>query len=76
MTNVAENEHGPNLIEAIQAECNRVREILPHYYAIGQAGSFGAFMLQSAVTEGDASIASGDVVRMVKALDVLRGCEG
>jgi hypothetical protein len=64
-----------NVIEGIQAECNRVRELLPQYEAIGPAGRFGLLMLQADIAEGGAAIASGDVVRMVRALDALRGCE-
>lgn len=65
----------PNLIEGILAECNRVRDLLVEYKAIGPAGNFGAMALQVAITEAEASIASGDIARMVEALDRLRGCQ-
>ena len=64
-----------NLIEGIQSECNRVRELLPEYEAIGAAGQFGLLMLKADIAEGEAAIASGDVVRMVGALKALQGCE-
>lgn len=64
-----------NVIEAIQKECGRVRAILPHYEEIGPAGAFGAAMLGAAVTEGEAAIASGDRVRMIRALCALQDCE-
>jgi hypothetical protein len=64
----------PNLIEGIQAECNRVRNAIPHYEEIGPVGAFGAAALRSAVKEGEDSIASGDVTRMVAALQALRDC--
>jgi hypothetical protein len=64
-----------NLIEGIQAECNRVRDILPHYEMLGRVGQFGAVMLRAAIVEGEAAIASGDVVRMLRALDGLKGCK-
>jgi hypothetical protein len=64
-----------NLIEGIQAECNRVRELLLGYHAIGAAGAFGAATLLATITEAEASIASGDIVRMVKAMELLRGCQ-
>lgn len=64
-----------NLIEAIQAECNRLRDVLPQYDELGPVGAFGGAMLRHCITEGEASIASGDVVRMVQALKGLRGCE-
>jgi hypothetical protein len=65
-----------NLIEGIQAECNRVRELLPRYEAIGPAGRFGLLMLKAGIAEGEAAIASGDVIRMLGALKALQGCEG
>jgi hypothetical protein len=64
-----------NLIEAIQVECNRVRELLPYYEELGPVGAFGAAALKAAVKAGETSIASGDIVQMVRALDSLRACE-
>jgi hypothetical protein len=63
-----------NLIEAIQTECDRVRQAIPHYEGLGPIGRFGAAALKNAVTEGQASVASGDVTRMVAALQSLRDC--
>jgi len=65
-----------NLIEGIQSECNRVRELITEYDAIGPAGRFGAAMLRQAVKDGEAAVASGDVVAMVKALKELQSCKG
>jgi hypothetical protein len=65
-----------NVIEGIQAECKRVRELIPHYEAIGPVGIFGKTMLNAAIQEGEAAIASGDVVRMIRALTALRDCQG
>lgn len=64
-----------NLIEGIQAECDRVRELLPRYEEIGPVGVFGLTMLRADIIEGEAAIASGDVVRMLKAFKALQGCE-
>ncbi len=65
-----------NIIEAIQAQCRRVREnLLPAYAEIGPAGHFDAAVLKLAVQEGEAAIASGDAVRMVQALKRLEDCE-
>lgn len=64
-----------NLIEGIQAECNRVREILPHYVALGPVGAFGKIALDQAIKEGESAIASGDITRMVEALQSLKSCE-
>lgn len=63
-----------NLIEGIQAECERVRKILPHYTEIGPVGAFGAAMLKQCIHEGEAAIASGEVTRMVLALTALQDC--
>jgi hypothetical protein len=65
-----------NVIEGIQQQCKRVREVLiPAYESIGPVGTFGKMMLNQAVNEGEAAIASGDVVRMLAAYKSLEGCE-
>lgn len=64
-----------NLIEGIQKQCNRVREILPHYEELGPTGAFGAAVLRQAIVEGEAAIASGDVVRMLAAYKSLEDCQ-
>jgi hypothetical protein len=69
------NTEIPNRIEAIQEECARLRVALTHYEEIGAAGAYGAHWLKMAIQEGEASIASGDVLRMVEALTTLRTCE-
>lgn len=56
-----------NLIEGIQKQCNRCRELRKQYEQIGPAGAFGVAMIDIAVKEGEDSIASGDAVRMVVA---------
>jgi hypothetical protein len=63
-----------NLIEAIQRELNRVRAAVLHYEELGPVGAFGAAMLKQAIVEGESAIASGDVVRMVEALNTLQNC--
>jgi len=64
-----------NIIEGIQAQCNRCRELITHYDAIGPAGAFGKWMIQRDIAEGETAIASGDVVRMVRAYKALEVCE-
>lgn len=64
-----------NLIEGIQLQCNRVRELLTHYEELGPVGVFGVFVLTNAIREGEAAIASGDVMRMLAAHKSLEGCE-
>ena len=55
-----------NLIEGLQAEANRRREILPQYEAIGASGMFGATMLRQEIKKAEEAIAGGDVVEMVR----------
>lgn len=54
-----------NLIEGLQKEANRRRDILPHYEAIGHAGDFGAIFLKSDIQRAESAIAGGDVVEML-----------
>jgi hypothetical protein len=54
-----------NLIEGLQKEANRRRELLPQYEAIGAPGFFGMSMLKLDIDRAERTIASGDVVEMV-----------
>jgi len=63
-----------NIIEGIQEQCNRCRELIDVYNTI-PAGVFGASFIQQAINEGEKSIASGDVVRMLSAFKELESCE-
>jgi hypothetical protein len=55
-----------NIIEGIQEQNNRVRELIKLYLSVPN-GQFAAAMMKAAIQEGEAAIASGDVVRMVAA---------
>lgn len=57
-----------NLIEAIQAECDRLRRCISHGVEIGPAGKFYILMAQQEISKGEQAIASGDVTKMVTAL--------
>lgn len=64
-----------NLIEAIQAECNRIRdESIPAYAGplLNGAGSLAITMMRADIAMGEQAIASGDVVLMVKVLERLK----
>lgn len=54
-----------NLIEGLQKEANRRREVLKGYEAIGPAGTFGATFLKHDIQRAEAAIAGGDVVEMI-----------
>lgn len=55
-----------NLIEGIQRECDRVREILSLYDAI-PTGVFAATMMRNSIKAAESAIASGDVLAMLAA---------
>lgn len=56
-----------NIIEGIQQKCNYIRgTIIPEYEAIGPAGRFGKIMLEGNIRKGEAAIAGGDVIQMLR----------
>lgn len=64
-----------NLIEGLQKEMNRCRELKKEYEKI-PTGSFGATMIQVDINNGERAIASGDVVKMLSAYKKLQECTG
>ena len=65
-----------NLIEGIQKEQTRCRELLKQYEAIPiRSGFFGIVGIGASVERADKAIASGDVVEMRKAYDGLKKIE-
>lgn len=68
------NDAPENIIEGIQRQQRRCMELLVEYKRIGPAGAFGTLMITRDIQEGDAAIASGDVVRMLRAYKALEGC--
>jgi len=63
-----------NLIEGLQEQMNRVRELLKEYEEIGPAGVFGTIMLKAEIKNAEASIASGDTIRMLQCYESLKMC--
>jgi len=61
-----------NVIEGLQAQMNRCRDLLKVYEELGPVGSFGATFIRDSIEEGEASIASGDVLRMLAAHERLK----
>jgi len=53
-----------NLIEGLQKEMNRCREVLKEYESIPQ-GAFGAFHIKESIRKAEWAIASGDVIEMM-----------
>lgn len=66
-----------NLIQGIQQQVARCRELLTEYDhpLVAPTAGFAKAMIQAAITEGEAAIASGDVGRMVKAYQALVDCK-
>lgn len=63
------------MIEAIQKEQTRCRELLKEYELVGWAGQFGAAIINKALANADKAIAEGDVVAMVRVLKELKDLE-
>lgn len=63
-----------NLIEGIHSEQERVRELLEIYRHLATGGLAGV-MLRQALKESEDALASGDVVRQLKAYNALKNCE-
>lgn len=64
-----------NLIEGIQAELDRVRELIRVYKTLGPAASFAIMMHEQAILLAEKAIADQDTVAMVRAFKTLQGCE-
>lgn len=54
-----------NLIEGIQQELERNREILQAYRDIGPNGAFGVMIIKIKIQEAEQAIANGDTVKML-----------
>ena len=61
-----------NLVDGILAECNRNRDLASAYREVGPVGQFAASMIEAEISEAEASLGSGDVVRMLAAYAALR----
>lgn len=64
-----------NLVEGLNKEIERCQELLIAYHDIGPPGAFASVMIKSEIKEGLDSLVSGDVVRMMKAYESLKGCK-
>ena len=63
-----------NLIEGLQRELERNREILSIYESIPQ-GKFGALMIRQVIKRAESAIASDDVVQMIACYKELQETE-
>jgi hypothetical protein len=62
--------------DALPKEQARVREVLGHYKEIGQAGMFGATMIEQSLQKADKAIMSGDITAMMVAYKELQKITG
>lgn len=61
------------LADALPREMARVRdELIPAYQSIGPSGLFGLAMLRESLDDAAKAMASGDVIAMVRAYQVLK----
>jgi len=60
-----------NLIEGIQAELERNRELLKDYLEI-PTGAFGATMIKLGIEAAEKAIAQGDTVQMLRCYNELK----
>lgn len=61
-----------NLIEGLQEEMNRCREVLKQYEDIGPVGVFGAAHIKNEIKIAEAHIANGDTIGMLVSLEDLQ----
>ena len=69
-----DNDTPNNLPEAMEKEIQRNRELLDVYRTI-PTGGFGATMIARDIREGIAALASGDVIRILRVYEALKGNE-
>lgn len=66
-----------NLIEGLQEEMNRVRELVKQYDALpGGVGFFGSSIMNNSIHKAEKAIASGDVIKELEAYEDLKKCTG
>ena len=62
-----------NLIEGLQSEMNRVREIIKEYEELpNNAGAFASCMMKFTIKNAENSIAIGDTIGMMRSYNYLK----
>ena len=65
-----------NLVNGIQSEMSRCRELVPLYEQIPNgAGVLGAHIIKQTISASEKAIADGDTIAMLKCYEVLRNTE-
>ncbi|MDJ1505019.1 hypothetical protein [Xanthocytophaga agilis] len=70
-----EGEKPRNLIEALQDECNRVRQIVSVYKDNAPGGLFAALLMEVDIKLAEESISQMDTVSMIRLLTKLKEWE-
>ncbi len=63
-----------NLIESLQNELNRCRELVVEYDAMGPVGVFAKTMITQEIKEAEKMISTGDTIGMLRLYEQLQGC--
>jgi len=63
------------LVDALQKETVRVREVLEHYQPIGIASMLGAAFIEQDLRAADAAVMNGDVAAMLESYETLKQIE-
>lgn len=67
----------PNLIEGLQSETNRVRELKKQYEILpDNAGYFAITLMNAEIAATEKAIASGDTIAMLQHYQSLKGFTG
>jgi len=65
-----------NLIEGLQKEMNRVREMITEYRSLPKnAGMLSSILMEAIIKDAENAIASGDTIQMIKSLEELKKYE-
>ena len=64
-----------SLADALPSEIKRCQELVIQYKEVGQAGAFGALMIQRDIDRAVKALASGDVLGMLAAYAALKESE-
>ena len=63
-----------NIIEGLQKEINRCKELLQVYEEIGPAGKFAHIMIKAEIEKAEQAIVNVDTIGMIKSLKELENC--
>jgi hypothetical protein len=68
-------EQVTTIVDDYPHEQARLRELIKVYESLGLVGPFNKCIIEAALREADAAMASGDIVRIVLAYQSMKGCK-